>query len=301
MSSAAEEGGAVEADICCANCGAAEIDDVKLEECGGCDLVKYCSDGCRELHRPEHVGECKRRAKELHNRKLFTQPDETHLGECPLCFLPLPIDPQKSAFLSCCSETVCNGCVDAHCMANKHDRVKAERCPFCREPGASGNKEIRKRLMKRVKANDPDALRHLGLELFIEGDYDGAFKQLTRAAELGDFTAHYQLGLMYEAGKGVEKDEKKRVHHLEEAAIGGHPQARHALACYEGRNGNIKRAAKHFIIAANLGYEQSMKALWWHYSDGSITKEDLDATLRTHQDAIKSMKSEQREAADRAK
>jgi predicted secreted Zn-dependent protease len=55
---------------------------------------------------------------------------------------------------------------------------------------------------------------------------------------------------------------------------------------------------KHFIIAANLGSEESMKALWTYYSVGCITKEDLDATLRTHQAALDAMKSAQRDEAD---
>ncbi len=74
MSSAAEEGVAAElaeADICCANCGAAEVDDIKLEECDGCDLVKYCSDECREDHEEEHRDNCKIRVKELHDKKII--------------------------------------------------------------------------------------------------------------------------------------------------------------------------------------------------------------------------------------
>jgi DNA-binding GntR family transcriptional regulator len=54
---------------------------------------------------------------------------------------------------------------------------------------------------------------------------------------------------------------------------------------------------KHFIIAAKLGHTGAMKALWQHYSEGNITKQDLEATLRTHQAAIDAMKSPQREAA----
>ncbi len=77
--------------VVCASCGIAALDNMKLEDCDGCDLVKYCSDKCREDHREQHAGDCKRRAKELHDRKLFTQPDSTHLGECPICFLPLPL------------------------------------------------------------------------------------------------------------------------------------------------------------------------------------------------------------------
>jgi hypothetical protein len=85
--------------LCCANCGIAGVDDVKLEECNDCDLVKYCSDDCREEHREEHDEECKKRQAELYDKKIFTQPDETHLGECPLCFLPLPIDIRNQRFI----------------------------------------------------------------------------------------------------------------------------------------------------------------------------------------------------------
>ncbi len=286
-----------DADICCANCGTAEVDDVKLEECSGCDLVKYCGNKCCEEHREEHNEQCKKRAKKMHDRKLFSQPDKTHLGECPLCFLPMPLHPKKSAFLSCCSQRGCRGCVLASFMSNKHDIVKAKRCPFCREPGTSVE-ETRKRLMKRVKANDPAALCEMGRQCRDKGDYDGAFKYLTKAAELGDAEAHCRLGNMYYEGEGVEEDEEKMVYHWEKAAIGGHPIGRHLLAiCEEGR-GNMERAVKHFIIAANLGEEKSMKELWKHYSDGNITKEDLDTTLRAHQAAIDETKSEQRDAAE---
>jgi len=70
----------------CANCGIAGVDDIRLEECDACDLVKYCSDDCREEHREQHHEECKRRADKLHDKRLFTQPDGTHKGECPICF-----------------------------------------------------------------------------------------------------------------------------------------------------------------------------------------------------------------------
>jgi len=33
---------------------------------------------------------------EIKDDKLFTQPDGTHLGECPICCLPLPLDQQIS-------------------------------------------------------------------------------------------------------------------------------------------------------------------------------------------------------------
>jgi hypothetical protein len=279
---------------CCANCGMPEVDEIKLEECDGCDLVKYCGGKCRGEHREQHEEDCRKRKEELHDRELFTQPDINHLGECPICFLPLSLDRSKSFFKTCCSEIICNGCFYANVMANKYDKAKALRCPFCREPHLGGG-ESKKRIMKRVKANDPAALRQMGLKCYDEGDYDTALEYLSKSAELGDAEAHYRLGRMYEDGEGVEKDMEKAVHHLKKAAIGGHPEARNNIACIEGKNGNMERSAKHFIISAKLGCEQSMKALWKYYSLGNITKEDLDVTLRTHQAAIDATKSDQRE------
>ena len=108
MSSKAEE----EADEnVCANCGITGVDEIKLKECQDCDLVKYCSEKCREEHREQHTEDCKKRANILHDRRLFTQPEGTHRGECPICFLPMPVELQKSTFMSCCGQTSCLGCI----------------------------------------------------------------------------------------------------------------------------------------------------------------------------------------------
>ena len=115
---------------------------------------------------------------------------------------------------------------------------------------------------------------------------------------MGDLVAHNLLGVMYSDGIGVEKDEEKGVYHYEKAAIGGHLKARHNLGCVEEEKGNADRAVKHFIIAANLGDEVSMKDLWAHYSAGNINKEDLEATLRTHKAVIDATKNPEREAAE---
>jgi tetratricopeptide (TPR) repeat protein len=242
-------------------------------------------------------------AAELHhnNDDLFRQPDGdgTHLGECPICFLPMPLDPKKWSFLPCCSSNICKGCIYANYISNKHDMAKAWSCPFCRTT-ASGEAATTKRMMKRIKANDPAAMCVMGTRRYHEGDYHTAFEYLTKAAELGDPEAHYQLGVMYGKGFGVAKDKEKAVYHWEKAAIGGHPDARHNLAVTEKANGNIKRAVKHYIIAAKLGFEASMKGLWEAFKDGQITKENLEATLRAHKAAIDETKSSQRGAGEMA-
>ena len=81
------------------------------------------------------------------------------------------------------------------------------------------DEEIKAMLMKRVEKNDPVAMRQMAIERHREGDYKSAFEYWTKAAELGNASAHYNLSVMYRLGQGVEKDEKKHVYHLEEAAI----------------------------------------------------------------------------------
>ena len=48
--SSTEEGEAEASDVVCGWCGVAEaeVDNVKLEDCGRCGLVKYCGDNCLE-------------------------------------------------------------------------------------------------------------------------------------------------------------------------------------------------------------------------------------------------------------
>jgi TPR repeat protein len=99
---------------------------------------------------------------------------------------------------------------------------------------------------------------------------------------------------------GVENDEKKGVYYLEEAAIAGHPKARYDLAGYEWDNERYDRAVKHYIIAANLGYDDSIQALKDCYKEGKVIKDDFAAALRAHQAAVDATKSQQREAAAKA-
>ena len=285
-------------DEVCACCGVAEIDDVKLEDCdGGCDLVKYCGGECRGNHREKHEVECKKRLTEMHDKQLFTQPDGSYLGECPICCLPLSIDISKSIMMGCCSKYICKGC----CYANQMHELEAglqQRCAFCREPLPESDEECNKRTMERVKKNDPAAMAEMGKKHKVEGDFGKALEYFTKAAELGDMGAHNNLGNLYYYGDGVDKDEKKEIHHYEEAAIGGHPQARGILGFHESTNGRFERAVKHFIIAANLGCDISLKAVKDLFVKGIASKEDYAAALRGHQAAVDATKSAEREKGE---
>ena len=281
---------------CCANCGKAEGDDIKLKKCA-CKLVKYCSAGCQKNHRSQHKKACKKRMAEMRNDRLFRQPEENDVGECPICCLPLPIDKGKFSINSCCSKYICNGCNHAN-KRREIEQGQYPKCPYCREPLPKTQEENDQNCMKRVKTNDPLAIRELGKRCRDTGDYNKAFEHFTQAADLGDIEAHFEVSLLYRNGKGVEKDMKKAVYHLEEAAIGGHPEARYNLGCYEGRNSRFDRATKHFIIAAKLGHDGALDKLKQHFLMGFVSKEDYEAALRGHQAAVDETKSEQRDAAE---
>jgi hypothetical protein len=77
----------------CANfCIAQVVSDIKLEECDGCQSVLAIA----VIYVKKIIGSSTRRSvKELqpnYNRNLFEQPEESHLGECPICFFPLSLD-----------------------------------------------------------------------------------------------------------------------------------------------------------------------------------------------------------------
>lgn len=87
------------------------------------------------------------------------------------------------------------------------------------------------------------------------------------------------------------------MYHLEEAAIKGHPVARHDLGYLEKESGRFGRAVKHFIISAKLGNSDSLHAVKLLYKAGFESKDGFAAALRGHKAAVDATKSDQREEA----
>ena len=288
-----------DADEVCACCGIAAVDDIKLKLCdGGCDLVKYCSVKCQENHWEQHEKECTERKAELYDKQLFTQSDGSYRGECPLCCLPLSLDPRKSTLMGCCCKVICNGCNYANQMREVLGGLEP-RCAFCRSPAPKSEEEADKNIMKRIKKHDdPVAMTSIGKKHDFKGEYGKAVEYWTKAAELGEMSAHFCLGDLYYKGQGVEKDEKKAIHHLEQGAIGGHPDARILLAIHEKENGRPDRAAKHLIIAANLGCDISLQQVKELFVAGIVSKDEYASALRGCQAVVDETKSAEREKAE---
>ena len=69
---------------------------VSLKTCKSCKLVKYCNPCVKGIIGQNTKKECKQRAEELRDEALFKDPPDKE--DCPICFLPKPIE-----LLSCVS------------------------------------------------------------------------------------------------------------------------------------------------------------------------------------------------------
>ena len=105
---------------------------------------------------------------------------------------------------------------------------------------------------------------------------------------------------------GVQQNKEKALHHWQLAAIGGDEDASYMLGMIEEDNGytnlaeklsNMKRAMKHFLIAARAGHDGSLEKVGEGFKAGLVTKDDYSLALREFKDSQDAMKSEQRSKA----
>ncbi len=110
----------------------------------------------------------------------------------------------KSVLMGCCSQVICKGCHYANQVREAEER-KEHKCSFCRELLVKSEKEEHKRMMKRVKKNDPVAIREEGKRCRNKGDNKTALQYLIKAAGLGDAEAHCQLEYLYQMGTALRR------------------------------------------------------------------------------------------------
>jgi len=285
----------------CANCGRGEEESHKLKSCTACKLVKCCSRACQIAHQSQHKKECRKRAAELHDEKLFKQPPAAE--DCPICFERLPYLNTGSSYYSCCGKVLCSGCIDAPLYDDQGNKLDNEKCPFCRVPWPESEEEAVERLKERMEIRDPMAIFNMGCyyRVGINGfpqDYTKALELWRRAADLGCAGAYNNIGCAYDIGEGVEVDKKKAKHYLELAAMAGDVAARRNLGILEEEEkGNMSRAIKHYMLAVRGGDNDSLKQIKQLYSKGYATKEDYTKALQSYQAYIEEIKSVKRDEA----
>ncbi|KAL9179541.1 hypothetical protein ACHAXT_008831 [Thalassiosira profunda] len=291
----------------CAACGKG---GEGLKRCNACLEVRYCGVECQARHRRQHKKQCRARAAELFDEKLFAPPPPKE--ECPICFLPLPPKLQ-TLYQECCGKVLCHGCafppgVGKIERGDGYGIIDADKppCPFCRSPPCYTDEVLIERYKKRAASNDAIAMYQFGLTYLLglnglQVDDAKGVELVRRAAELGRYDAHCKLGTFYFKGEhGLERNADKAIGHLQIAAIGGDMKARHSLGMIDQANGNVDRAMKHFMIAASLGYDESLEQIRQGYINGKVSKADYATALRAHKDSADELKSEQRDRVSQA-
>ena len=219
---------------------------------------------------------------------------------CPICLdlIELPMN-EHARMKACCMKLVCNGCILAAYWRGVNDS-----CPFCRTLLPDDDASKLAMIRKRVEKGDAEAIFGLGFAyhgggLGLAKDVPRAIELYTEAAERGSLIAHYNLGISYYHGDGVEEDEPRGVHHWQQAAMKGNVLARHNLGGVEYENGNYELAVQHYMISAKMGYEKSLNEIKDIFKDGHATKAQYAKALIGYRDAVEEMKSPQREEAKR--
>ena len=278
----------------CANCGK---EGSNFNTCNKCKAATYCKAACKKKHRSKHKKQCERRVAELHDEELFKEPPLQY-GECPICFIRLPTLGSGRRYYECCGKMICSGCCHADVYDNLGSIIADEKCPFCRTPVPTSEKEIFERRKKRMEVGDTYAFYIMGCHYHL-GLY-GLIRDSAKAVELWHKAGKYgysNLGIAYSTGEGVEGDAKMASHYYELAAMEGIVVARANLGVGKYNAGNYDIALKHYMIAVRGGDTDSVKDIQRMYKNGHVAKDHYANALRSHQAYLNEIKSDQRDKA----
>lgn len=117
--------------------------------------------------------------------------------------------------------------------ANKGDKSAIKQLIECYKNGFGVERDSAKVIEwyeKLIDAGDKDAVVDLGYYYgTVILDYDKALIYYRKAAESGHRVAQYNMGIMYQEGKGVESDENTAIYWYRKSAIQGYASAQNKL------------------------------------------------------------------------
>ena len=233
--------------------------------------------------------------------------------DCAICFVPLSRVKNQEFYQACCGNHICKACYKENEISiNKQNEEKsagkkvALTCPFCREPKPTPDKEIAM-LLARCLQNDHTALTLMG-NLYRKGkggepkDELKALDYYIRSVELGSPESCNNVGIDYREGNGVAVNKERAALFERVGALRGNINARYNIGCSEYESGNHEIGIRHWKIAAEAGYLNSLNALKEiYYADGKkpgkefISKEEMNTVYRSGHDAQMEVNSEERE------
>ncbi|MGQ3892406.1 tetratricopeptide repeat protein [Legionella sp. CNM-4043-24] len=154
--------------------------------------------------------------------------------------------------------------------------------------GAEPDYAETKKWYKAAQAQFPQASVALGfVQETVDNDYASAMQNYQRAAETGDAIAQYNLGLIYENGKGVPVDNKKAMILFEKSAQQGHARSMTQLAglYFKGQDGkrDDQQALYWYKKAASLGESGALYQLGLFSETGVIIPLNFPDALSFYQ------------------
>ncbi len=118
-----------------------------------------------------------------------------------------------------------------------------------------------------------------GIEAYNSGNYLYAFDEFRDLALNGDAASQYRLGVMYDKGEGVPKDEKEAASWYIKAASQDDTRAQFAIAEMYSQGRGVqqdgKNAAKWYLEAAGHGFPKAQLNVGLMYAKGTGVPQDL--------------------------
>jgi len=125
------------------------------------------------------------------------------------------------------------------------------------------------------------------IDAYNKGDYKTSAKLILPLAKKGLVKAQYNLGVMYEKGKGVEKNLKKAKKWFQFAAEQGLAKAQYNLGLMYAKGKGVEKdyskAIKWMTLAADQGNGKAQTNLGWMYETGKGVPRDTQKALSLYQ------------------
>jgi uncharacterized protein len=129
-----------------------------------------------------------------------------------------------------------------------------------------------------------------GINLKNQGKFEQAFKLFEQEGNKGNARAQFNLGLMFEFGKGVAKDEMKALEWFLKSADQGHAGAQFSLGwMFANGNGVAKdemRAFEWYLKSADQGHSDAQCNLGRMFANGIGVKQNYDEAAKFFQLSI---------------
>ena len=137
---------------------------------------------------------------------------------------------------------------------------------------------------------DAEALNNQGLTYYNSQNYGEAMKYFRQAAEAGNASAQFNLGLLYDKGYGTTQNYAEAAKWYRMAAEKGNVSAQSGLGyLYYNGKGVAKdntEALKWYRLAAEKGNSAALNNLALMYERGEGVNKDLNEALRLYQKAV---------------